>query len=96
MNKVIICGIPYEVQETEENFSDGSCGVIHHREQLIKINKNMGDEYKEQTLMHEIIHGVLVCIGRDDLSNSEEFVQALANGLYTSSISIDPNKTIAG
>lgn len=94
MDKLYVCGIPFEVEECEENFGDGFCGEIEHRKQKIKINKDMGLEYKKQTLFHEMIHGILVCIGRNDLSDNEQFVQALANGLYTSSIDISPLKVI--
>lgn len=86
--EVKICQIPYQVSECSENFGDGYCGEIDYRKQLIRINQDMAPEYKEQTLIHEIVHGILTCIGRDDLTNDETFVQSLANGIYTSSFSI--------
>ena len=89
MNKYAnICGIPYKIIECEENFSDGHCGLIDYRKQLIKINKDMAKEYKEQTLMHEMIHGIFTCIGRNDLAEDEVLVQSLANGIYTSSFKL--------
>jgi len=88
MNTVLICGLPYNVIECQECFGDGHCGEIDYRKQIIRINKDMADGYKKQTLIHEMLHGILTCIGRDELSNDEQFVQALANGIYTSTFDI--------
>ena len=89
MNKYVkICGIPYVIKECQENLSDGDCGMIDHRKQIITINQDMASEYKEQTLIHEMVHGMLVCIGRNDLSEDEVFVQSFANAIYTSSFNV--------
>lgn len=83
MKKVNICGMPYTVKECEDHFdSDCHCGLIIYSECLIKINKNMHDEMKKATLCHEIMHGILFNIGREDLSNDENFVTALGNAVY--------------
>lgn len=83
MRKVNICGMPYTVKECEDHFdSDCHCGLIIYSECLIKINKNMHEEMKKATLCHEIMHGILLNIGREDLSNDENFVTALGNAIY--------------
>lgn len=83
MKKVNICGMPYTVKECEDHFdSDCHCGLIIYSECLIKINKNMHEEMKKATLCHEIMHGILLNIGREDLSNDENFVTALGNAVY--------------
>ena len=83
MKKVNICGMPYTVKECEDHFdSDCHCGLIIYSECLIKINKNMHKEMKKATLCHEIMHGILLNIGREDLSNDENFVTALGNAVY--------------
>ena len=83
MKKVNICGIPYTVKECEDHFdSDCHCGLIIYSECLIKINKNMHEEMKKATLCHEIMHGILLNIGREDLCNDENFVTALGNAIY--------------
>lgn len=83
MKKVNICGIPYTVKECEDHFdSDCHCGLIIYSECIIKINKNMHEEMKKATLCHEIMHGILLNIGREDLSNDENFVTALGNVVY--------------
>ena len=85
MKKVNICGMPYTVKECEDHFdSDCHCGLIIYSECLIKINKNMHEEMKKATLCHEIMHGILLNIGREDLNNDENFVTALGNAIYAS------------
>ena len=37
-----------------------------------------------QTLFHEMVHGMLIMIGRNDEACDECFVQAFANALYQS------------
>ena len=89
MRKVMVAGIPFEIQECHENFGDGNCGEIEHRKQIIRINEDMALEYKKQTLIHEMVHGILVMIGRNDLSIDETFVQSLAQGIYTSGFELN-------
>ena len=81
--KVKICGIPHEVIEREDSFDmDSHLGQIDYRKAIITLNKDMSAEVKEETLHHEIMHGILVHIGRDDLSMDETFVTALGNAVY--------------
>ena len=42
----------------------------------------MHSEVKEETLCHEMVHGILTHMGYDNLSNDERFVQALGNAIY--------------
>ncbi len=79
---VNICGMPHEVVWVDEPFGNGDCGLISYREQEIKINKNMAPEMTEISLIHEMIHGILVAIGRNDLSENETLVQSLAVGIW--------------
>lgn len=44
----------------------------------IEMRKNQPPELYKQTLVHEIVHGMLTMIGRNDLSEDETFVQSLA------------------
>ena len=82
---VNICGIPHTVIEKEDSFDvDSHFGQIDYRKAEIIINKDMPKEMKAETLCHEIVHGILVHIGRQDLSNDETFVQALGNAINQS------------
>lgn len=83
--KVNICGIEHSVIECEDNFNtDTHMGQIDYGSCVIKINKNMPYQLKVATLCHEILHGMLVHIGREDLSNDEQLVIALGNAINNS------------
>ena len=81
MDEVKICGIPYKIIEKEciESGNSGRClGLITYDEGTIEIRKGQQPDYYNQTLIHEVVHGMLVMIGRNDLSEDETFVQTLA------------------
>ncbi len=82
--KVIkICGVPHTITEHEDVFNvDTHFGMIDYAKCEIRINKNMPDASKQETLCHEVLHGILVHIGRNDLSTDETFVQSLSNAIY--------------
>lgn len=83
--KVNICGILHKVIECEDKFDlDTHFGQIDYKTCEIRINKDMSEEAKAETLCHEIIHGILVHLGYSDQSQDEQFVQALGNAVYQS------------
>ena len=82
--KVNICGVPHEVIMKEDAFNsiDTHMGEIIYGKQQIKINKDMPEELTKETICHEMVHGILIHIGRDELAGDESFVQAFANAIY--------------
>ena len=80
MRVIKICGIPYKIIEKEciESSSGRCLGLITYDEGTIEIRKGQQPDYYRQTLIHEVVHGMLVMIGRNDLSDDETFVQSLA------------------
>ena len=79
MKEVWICGIPYKIVEKDIVDENGGClGLILYRDCVIEIRKGLPKELYTQTLIHEIVHGMLSNIGKNDLAGNEEFVQALA------------------
>jgi len=83
--KVEICGIIHEIKECENHFSTANiCGEIDYKNCIIKIDENMKDEFKKETIAHEIVHGILTHLGYDDLAENEQFVCALSNALIQS------------
>lgn len=81
--KVNICGITHKVIECEDNFDvDTHLGQIDYKACEIRINKDMATEAKEETICHEMIHGILVHLGYSEQSLDEQFVQALGNAIY--------------
>ena len=81
--KVNICGIPHKVIECEDRFDvDAHFGQIDYKACEIRINKDMTEASKKETLCHEMVHGMLTHLGYTNYSNDEVFVQSLANAIY--------------
>ena len=80
---VNICGISHKVVEWEDRFDvDVHFGQIDYKACEIRINKDMTDASKKETLCHEMVHGMLTHLGYTNYSNDEVFVQSLANAIY--------------
>ena len=79
-----ICGIPHEIVECDDTFNNGDCGMIDHITGKIKMNSKLSKEIWKETLCHEIVHGMLVHLGYNNLSSDETLVQGLANAIYQS------------
>lgn len=80
---VNICGLPHKVVECEDKFdTDCHFGQIDYKTCEIRINKDLSPEAKKETLCHEMVHGILVHLGYNNLSGDEQLVQALGNAVY--------------
>jgi len=86
MYTINICGIKHEIIEVNgpEFGSDFHMGEIDYGNARIKINMDLADEVKLTTLCHEILHGMLIHCGRDDLAQDECFVTALGTAINMS------------
>ena len=84
--KVIkICGVPYTITECDDKFNvDTHFGMVDYTGCDIRINKGLTKAGKRETLCHEILHAILIHIGRTDLSDDETFVQSLGNAIFQS------------
>ena len=83
--EVVICGIPHRVVLCDDNFNvDLHFGQINYEKAEIRINSKATDELQMQSLYHEMLHGMLVLIVRNEESSDESFVQCLSNALYQS------------
>ena len=91
MKKVLICGIPHKIRyknviaEEEDGIING---LIELSKCRITLKKGMTKRFEQETLTHEMVHGILHHIGRYELAEDEEFVQALANGICNSSFEV--------
>ena len=80
--KVNICGIEHNVIECEDTFDiDTHFGMITYKDAVIKINKDMPEQMKKEAICQEMVHGIFVHMGREDLSQDETLVQALGNAI---------------
>ena len=83
--KVFICGIPHTVLLCEDNFNtDCHFGQVEYSKCEIRVNKDMPEDMQKQTLVHEMLHGMLVLIGRNEEAQDEQLVQALSMAINQS------------
>ena len=84
--EVKICGITHAVRVCEDCFNADAShfGEIEYAKCEIRINRNMPEEMQMQTLIHEMLHGMLVMIGQSELSQDEQLVQSLAMAINQS------------
>jgi len=82
--KVNICGVPHLIICREDSFDADAkhFGQIDYARCLITVNSDLREEARKETICHEMVHGMLVHIGYDELSQDEQFVQALGNAIY--------------
>lgn len=76
-----ILGMPFTVEEKEcIDAPDAGVtqGLIIHSEGKILIRESLPKDLKRTVLIHEVVHGMLVLIGRNDLTEDESLVQTLA------------------
>jgi hypothetical protein len=92
MKTVNICGIPHTIRY-KHTIAEEDEGVVNGLIELSKcritLKKGMTKKFEKETLIHEMIHGVLHHIGRYELAEDEEFVQGLANGLINSDFDVN-------
>ena len=84
IESINILGIPHKVRYVEDGFRADAThfGEIEYEKAEIRINANMTDELKMQTLIHEWVHGALVQMGRATESTDEQLVQGLSVAIY--------------
>ena len=81
-----ICGIPFTIKEVNEIPADVKGEIVHgeisHSRAEILLRESLPDELKQLALIHEWVHGILVMVGRTDLSDDEILVQNIALAIY--------------
>lgn len=81
--KVNICGLHHTIVEEEDKFNvDCHMGQISYKDLEIRINADMHPKQKEETICHEMVHGIFAHLGYLELADDEKLVQALGNAIY--------------
>jgi hypothetical protein len=79
---VNILGIEYRIEEVESvSKTESLLGSIDFLNQVIRIDVSLSNEKKEETLLHEILHGIAEATGLEETLN-EQVVQILSRTLY--------------
>lgn len=83
IKKIKILATEYEVEEVEQiDKYQRLLGQIGYIEQKIKIDKNISEDMKKETLIHEILHGTLEKLGLDEINEDEQKVHSIASTMY--------------
>ncbi|MEY8436260.1 hypothetical protein AAK967_00725 [Atopobiaceae bacterium 24-176] len=79
---VSILGIHYKVEYVETVSRDEPLdGLISPSDRTIRIYRGLPPEESFEVLLHEVVHGVLMRLGRMEEADDETLVQGLAIGL---------------
>ena len=79
-----ICGHDYKIKFVPHfRGKDGEeyCGEIRYTERFIGIDSAMRKDVIEETLIHEILHGIIYHSNKRT-DHNEQSIQAISNGLY--------------
>lgn len=83
INKLKILATEYDIEEVEQiDKYQRLLGQIEYTEQKIKIDKSLSEDMKRETLMHEILHGILEKLGYDNINEDEQKVHSIASTMY--------------
>lgn len=81
--EINILGIPYKVKEKEIiDHNNDLLGLIVYKDQQIFLKAKMGKEMKQNTLLHEILHGIFLHSGYSELNEKEDLIDSLSNSIY--------------
>lgn len=92
--KVYIGSMKYDLvlKETIKYDEQEYRGAIDECSGKLEMATSFPQQIKQQTLWHEVVHGVLIELGRRDLNSDEGFVDAISKQLYTFTEKNDINK----
>ena len=80
--KVTICGVPHTIDIVDDKFGNNDLlGQIEYAPAIIRLNSHMSDEMFNVTCIHEVVHGILIHLGYNQLSDDEVFVSSLAQAI---------------
>ena len=82
INKIKLSGVEYVIEEVTDLFERRAIfgEFIPYRSKIL-LDKNLNEDMKFNTLMHEVVHLILNNMNCNVLSENEEFVTNLANNL---------------
>lgn len=83
ITKLKVLATEYEVQEVEQiDKYERLLGQIDYDEQKIKIDKNISEDMKKETLIHEMLHSILEKLGYREMNEDEQKVHSIASTMY--------------
>ena len=83
--KINILGLEYQIKIVSTvDRHQALWGKINYETQEIVISSNISSQHQLQTIIHELLHGILTHLGYSNHSDDEQFVTAVSAALYQS------------
>lgn len=80
-------GTTFNVKHVDNELQSNVVGYFNQCDSKIILGnlfkgKIVSSDYKEMTFCHELVHSILLTMGKSELSDNEEFVEGFANLLH--------------
>ena len=85
--QITICGIPHTIHYIDKS-NDANMGKWIEKKQVIELDESMKHEVSHYTLIHEILHCILVMQGDKELGENEDFINRLSTSILNSSFNL--------
>lgn len=86
--KITIAGITYKIEEHDQNTPELQYGEMNgqilYNKTLILLNKELSEQQKEMSLIHELAHAVCyaLCLSRETITIDERFIESFSQLWY--------------
>ena len=90
--EVIICGIMHTIEYIDKS-EETNMGVWIEKKQKICLDKSMGQDVLQHTLIHEMLHCILHMQGDSKLGEDEDFINRLATSIRNSSFTVHTTRS---
>lgn len=81
--KIKIGSSTYDIIDNEDLLRTRDyMGEIYYHEKTIELQTGYPKETRQQTLIHEIVHGILKEMEEHELNRNEQFVELLSKQLF--------------
>lgn len=80
-NRLKLMGRDIEVQYIDKEHVS-NMGMYVEKKNLIQIDNSMHPAVQERTLIHEVMHSILIDLGEEELNANEGFVERIANMVH--------------
>lgn len=77
-----IFGLTFKVKQLKKLGKDDHWGDCTISTKMIRLKKDLNQEQKEVTYLHEVTHAILDCLEYTELSGDEDFVERFSKALH--------------
>lgn len=83
VERIKIGGSYYKVEKQKDLTKNEQISAqIRYLDKKILIQEELEEQYANEVIIHEMIHGMLYMMNEEDKNNNEKIVDRIAQGLY--------------